>query len=331
MHPDYPDNSTSYTWAPVQPQRTSLSRYALHIALFLVTFFTTTLAGVQWLNRDPLELSNFTLGLPYSISLLLILGSHEFGHYFAARYYSIRATLPFFIPIPPMFLNPFGTMGAVIRIKSPISTKKQLFDIGSAGPIAGLIVTILVLFYGILTLPPKEYLYIIHPDYAGLPKIPEGGLTFGHSIFFWGCLKFFGHGHFVPPMNEIYHYPYLCVGWFGLFITAMNLIPVGQLDGGHILYALAGKLQGKIAKVFFALLIVIGLISLVPFFGFPVEPGTTGWLLFAAILFFIIKLDHPEIYDPEPLDPNRTLIGWSLMLIFLLIFSPVPFFEFTPK
>ncbi len=331
MPAEYPDNTTSFSWTPTQPAHTSPLRYALHLGLFVLTFFTTTLAGVQWLNRDPLELSNFTLGLPYSVSLLLILASHEFGHYFAARHYNIRTTLPFFIPIPPMFLNPFGTMGAVIRIKSAISSKKQLFDIGSAGPIAGLVVTLIVLFYGIATLPPKEYLYLIHPDYAMLPKIPEGGLTFGYSIFLWGFLKLFGQGQFVPPMNEIYHYPYLCVGWFGLFITAMNLIPVGQLDGGHILYALAGKLQGKIAKVFFGLLIAIGLISVIPFFGFPVEPGTTGWLLFAAILFFIIKLDHPEIAGDEPLGSNRVLIGWSLMIIFLLIFSPVPFFEFTPK
>ncbi len=306
-------------------------RSLFHLVLFILTFFTTTLAGVQWLNRDPFELSNFAAGLPYSISLLAILASHEFGHYFAARYHHVSTTLPYFIPIPPFLLNPFGTMGAVIRIRSPLSSKRELFDIGSAGPIAGLVVTLVVFFYGIATLPSIQYLYRIHPQYAGLKQIPEGGLTFGSSIFLWGALKLFAGGRFVPPMNEIYHYPYLCVGWFGLFITAMNLIPVGQLDGGHILYALIGKRQGTIAKFFFGCLILIGLLSFIPFLGFHIQPGTTGWLIFAGILFFIIRLNHPEIYDTAQLDNSRILIGWCLMGIFFLIFTPIPFFELSPQ
>ena len=320
---------TSYETTPVRESSHSLRRYFIHSFLFLLTFFTTTLAGVQWLNRDPFELSNFKFGLPYSLSMLAILGTHEFGHYFAARYYGVSTTLPYFIPFPPFLFNPFGTMGAVIRMRGVISSKKQLFDIGSAGPLAGLVVTFIVLFYGFVTLPPIQYLYHIHPQYAGLSHIPEGGLTFGNSIFLWILLKTAGHGQFVPPMNEIYHYPFLCVGWFGLFITAMNLIPVGQLDGGHILYSLAGRRQGHIARIFFGILILLGLISFLPLFGSHIQLGTIGWLVFAGILFFIIKLDHPEIYDPYQLDINRRIIGWGLMIFFLLIFTPVPFLEST--
>jgi membrane-associated protease RseP (regulator of RpoE activity) len=331
MDPVYPPPPTSFSWPPPQqplaqrPWKSSL----FHLSLFLLTFITTTLAGVQWLTKDLLELSNFSFGLPYSLSLLAILTAHEFGHYFAARFYKIKTTLPYFIPIPPFVVNLFGTMGAVIRIRGAITRRKELFDIGAAGPIAGLVVTLMVLAIGIFQLPPQSYLYQIHPQYIGLPSIPEGGLTFGSSLFFWGFLKLFAQGNFIPPMNEIYHYPYLCAGWFGLFITAMNLIPIGQLDGGHILYALIGKRQGLVAKIFLAILIAIGLIAFLPFFGSHVEPGTLGWLIFAIILFFVIKLNHPEINDPEPLDPRRTLIGWILMITFFLIFTPIPFYEYT--
>src|SRR5260221_9442278 len=181
-------------------------------------------------------------------------------------------------------------MGAVIRIRSPIQTKKSLFDIGIAGPLAGLVPTLIILMVGFLTLPSKEYLFSIHPDYRVLDKIPDTGLTFGYSALFWGLTKLFSARSFVPPMNEIYHYPFLCVGWFGLFITALNLIPVGQLDGGHILYALVGtKQQGIIARIFFAALIIVGLASFIPVRFIHFQIGTTGWLLWALILYFFIK------------------------------------------
>lgn len=304
-----------------------LRTYSIHALLFLVTFFTTTLAGVQWLNKNPLELGNFHLGLPYSVSLLAILSAHEFGHFFAAKYYQVNTTLPFFIPIPPFLLNPFGTMGAVIRIRSLVQSKKALFDIGIAGPLAGLVVTILVLGLGLLTLPSKDYLFSIHPEYRALEKIPENGLTFGNSIFFWAMMKLFSWSNFVPPMNEVYHYPFLCVGWFGLFVTALNLIPVGQLDGGHIVYALLGKKQGGVARVFWGILILIGITSFIPLFGSHMQLGTVGWLLWAAILFFLIKLDHPEILDDTELGSGRKVLGWMTLGIFVVTFPPIPFFE----
>jgi membrane-associated protease RseP (regulator of RpoE activity) len=312
-------------------QLTKFSKTILHSGLFVLTFFTTTLAGVQWLNKDPLELANFFLGLPYSLSLLAVLAAHEYGHFFAAKYHNVRTTQPYFIPIPPFLLNPFGTMGAVIRIRSAITSKKALFDIGIAGPIAGLVVTVLILFYGFMTLPGKEYLYSIHPDYVELDKIPEVGLTLGNSLLFFFVSKLSSFRGFVPPMNEIYHYPYLCVGWFGLFITALNLIPVGQLDGGHILYAIMGKKQGLIARVFFFLLIGLGLSSFLPFFGWKIQPGTLGWLIWAAILFFLIKIDHPEIPDDTVLGPKRKFLGWFTFCIFILTFPPIPFFEIVPN
>jgi membrane-associated protease RseP (regulator of RpoE activity) len=303
--------------------------YALHLLLFALTFVSTTLAGVQWLNKNPFELSYFHLGLPYSLSLLAILSAHEFGHYFAAKFHRVNTTLPFYIPFPPFLLNPFGTMGAVIRIRDVIPTRRALFDIGIAGPLAGLVVTVIVLGYGFLTLPPAEYLLSIHPEYIQLGHVPETGLRLGQSLLFWVLTESASTGAFVPPMNEIYHYPYLCAGWFGLFITALNLIPVGQLDGGHIVFAMVGKLQGIIARSFFVLIIIIGFSGFLPMLGFDVQLGTLGWLLWAAILFFLIKLDHPEIYDPTPLDSSRRWLGWITVGIFFLTFPPIPFLELS--
>jgi len=303
--------------------------YTLHIVLFVLTFFTTTLAGVMWLNKDPLELANFWYGLPYAISLLSILSAHEFGHYFAARYHGIATTLPFYIPAPPFLVNPFGTLGAVIRIRSSWTSKKALFDIGSAGPIAGFIVTIIILIYGFLTLPDKSYIYTIHPEYLKLDHFPTEGLTFGNSLFFMGISELFSGSNFVPPMNEVYHYPFLCVGWFGLFVTALNLMPVGQLDGGHILYALVGgKKQAVLAKIFFGLLITAGVLSLIPFISGKLYLASTGWLVWALILYFVIKIKHPEINDEAELTPNRKILGWLTFCIFILTFPPIPFIDF---
>ena len=299
----------------------------IHLTLFLLTFFTTTLAGVSWLNKDFRELSNFHNGLPYSLSLLFVLAAHELGHFFAAKYYGVKTTLPYFIPIPHFLLNPFGTMGAVIRIRSPLPSKKAIFDIGISGPIAGLIATLLILIFGFLTLPGKEFIYSIHPEYLLMDNPPQGGLTFGNSLFNWGIVKLLSNNNPLPPMNEIYHYPFLCVGWFGLFVTAMNLIPVGQLDGGHILYALVGsKKHSILARIFFIALIILGVSGL-----FPLQNGisyfeTVGWLVWAFLLYFIVKLDHPEITDAEPLSYTRQILGWFIFIILILIFTPIPFY-----
>jgi len=305
--------------------------YLIHAALFIVTFITSTIAGVQWTSGEagPYELKQLLVGLPYSISIMLMISFHEFGHYFAAKYHKVKATLPFYIPFPPVpiFIN-FGTMGAVIKTKSPVKTKKAMFDIGVAGPIAGFIFCIAILIYGFLNLPGEEYILTIHPDYFS----PEYGkdsiaLVFGDSILF-SILKwvFVNPGQFFPPMSEIYHYPYLCVGWFGLFITSMNLIPVGQLDGGHISYSLFGKENHyKISIIAFSFLFIFGLFGLIDtMLELNYGIGWVGWLFWALVLFFVIKLKHPPIADTQELDKRRRYVGYISLLILLISFSPTP-------
>ncbi len=282
----------------------------------------------MWLNKDPFDLENYHLGLPYSICLLVFLSAHEFGHYFAAKNHGMKSTLPFYIPVPPFLINPFGTMGAVIRIKSPWTSRKSLFDVGIAGPISGLIIALIILLYGLLTLPDKDYLLSIHPEYVSMQNIPETGLRLGDSIFFLWIRKTFSSVGFIPPMNEIYHYPFLCVGWFGLFVTTLNLIPIGQLDGGHIIYAMIGsRLQGIISRFFFVILVIIGIANFAQYIGWNIQIGSAGWLLWAIILYFIIKLDHPEIPVNDELSIGRKILGWTMFIVFILTFVPSPFSE----
>jgi len=301
-------------------------KYWLHILLFLCTLFTTTVAGVAWLNINPFELENFHYGLPYSILLITFLTCHEFGHYFAAKYHRLKVTLPFYIPLPLFGGVPhFGTLGAVIRIRSLVPNKKVLFDVGITGPIAGFIFAFGVLVYGLLNLPGIEYLYEIHPEYRNMAEIPEGNLIFGQTLMLW-LLKniLVSPDAFFPPMSEIYHYPYLTVGWFGMLVTAINLLPVGQLDGGHISYAMFGKKHIYLAHLVFSILLTIGLLGLLPILGIATTIGWTGWLLWSVILFFLIKLEHPPVPDQTPLDPLRMRIGWTAYLMLILCFSPTP-------
>ncbi|HED08027.1 MAG TPA: site-2 protease family protein [Ignavibacteria bacterium] len=308
------------------------NNYPLHIGLFLLTFITTTVAGAEWIRTTPgpYEASFLLKGLPYSLSMLFILACHEFGHYFAAKYHKIDTTLPYFIPLPSIagFLN-FGTMGAVIRIKSMIQTKKAMFDVGVAGPIAGFIASLIILFWGFTHVPGKEYILSIHPDYFA-NNFGKGQLelAFGNTFLF-SILKsiFVDNTHFFPPMSEIYHYPYLSVGWFGLFVTAMNMIPVGQLDGGHISYTMFGdKRHFKIAVISFALLFVLGTLGIVEgVLGLSITFGWSGWLFWALILYFFIRLKHPPIPDNSELDFKRKLLGYVSFIILLMSFSPTPF------
>ena len=315
----------------IEPQlpRRSVREYLFHTLLFFLTFLTTSLAGVAWLNKNPLELTNFSYGITYALLLLLMLASHEFGHYWAARYHKVDTTLPFFLPFPSFLgLFPFGTLGAVIRIRSRIPSRRTIFDIAAAGPIAGFVVSVGILIYGFLALPPIEYLYSIHPEYETMTSIPSEGLTFGATLLYslLGTL-FAPAGAFVPPMNEIYHYPYLCVGWFGLFITAMNLIPVGQLDGGHLSFAMFGDRHHRIAQVSLIALVILGTAGLLPLLGIQIEFGWTGWLFWALILVFFMRstrLRRPQLEEDGPLESGRMMIGWGCLIIFLLSFSLAP-------
>jgi membrane-associated protease RseP (regulator of RpoE activity) len=312
--------------------------YVIHIVLFIVTFITTIIAGLEWTTgkMGPFEFNDLVYGLPYSLSILFILACHEFGHYFAAMHHKVKATLPFFIPFPPIagFFN-FGTMGAVIKTKSVIPNNKAMFDIGVAGPIAGFIACLIVLIYGFTNLPAVDYILQIHPDYFS-PEYGKVGinLEFGSTLLFEILKYFFTNPQdFIPPMSEIYHYPYLCVGWFGLFITAMNLIPVGQLDGGHILYGMFGnKIHEAVASISMILLGALGLIGLLKtFMNLPLAFGWSGWLLWAFILYVFIKVKHPPVPHFERIDIRRRIIGYIAVLIFILSFSPTPFILSLPN
>lgn len=304
--------------------------YILHIVLFVVTFITTTIAGIEWTTGKvgPFEINDFIYGLPYSLAILFILGVHEFGHFFAAVYHKVKVTLPFFIPFPPIGFLHFGTMGAVIKTKTPIPNNKAMFDIGAAGPISGFVACLIVLIYGFTHLPSAEYILQIHPDYYS-PEYGKNaiGLTFGDTILF-SMLKFLftNASQFVPPMSEVYHYPYLCVGWFGLFITALNLIPVGQLDGGHVIYSMFGeKKQEAIASISMILLVILGILGILDaFLNIGITIGWSGWLLWSLILYFFIKVKHPPVNQFEDLDLKRKTLGYLAILIFILSFSPAP-------
>lgn len=344
----YDPASTNITQPPPRSPATTDFRFLINILLLILTFFTTTVAGVQWVGKNPFELGNLHYGFAYSLAILFVLGVHEFGHYFAARYHKVQTTLPYFLPFPllPFFLN-FGTLGAVIRTRSVVPSRKAMFDIGVAGPLAGFVACVVVLVLGFLTLPGRDYILSIHPNFdfaTGGTNDPLGiPLEFGQTILYSALsgLLTDPSTHFVPPMSEMYHYPLLCVGWFGLFVTAMNLIPIGQFDGGHLIYTMFGEKHRVIARWSFIALLVLGLPSLLDslirtvwsyFSNAPLgqvipfaQYSWTGWFIWALISFYVIKLYHPPAPDETPLDETRMRIGWLTLLIFVICFSFTPF------
>ncbi|MBI3585533.1 MAG: site-2 protease family protein [Ignavibacteriales bacterium] len=342
------ENPTPETSFPQEKTQRGLNlRFLINIVLFILTFFTASVAGVQWIGKNPFELENLHYGFQYASAILFVLGTHEFGHYFAARYHNVQVTLPFFLPFPPLpfFIN-FGTLGAVIRTRSAVPSRKVMFDIGVAGPLAGFIACLLVLSYGFLTLPGPEFILSIHPNYDfvlnALPDSQGLPLEFGQTILFSSLSTLLTNSsQFVPPMSEIYHYPFLCVGWFGLFVTAMNLIPIGQFDGGHIIYTMFGDKHQRIARIAFYTLLILGVPSVLDslirtigsyFAHHPVgqiipltQYSWSGWFLWAMISYYLVKLYHPPVADETPLDPVRMQIGWLSIVIFILCFSFAPF------
>lgn len=243
---------------------------AVHSLLFVVTFITTTLAGAEWTHGKSIWAEGFGWqdfygGMSYSIPFLFILTVHEFGHYFTAIHYRVRTTLPYYIPLPPF---PFliGTMGALIRLKSRVYSKKQHFDIGIAGPLAGFAAAMGVLWYGFTHLPPPEYIFQFHPEYQQyglnygdfvyqaeyLAKNAGADIIIGKNLLFVFFEKFVADPARVPNVHELIHYPYLFAGFLSLVVTSINLLPIGQLDGGHVLYGLLGfKGHKAVASVVF--------------------------------------------------------------------------------
>lgn len=356
----------SFQTVPNNPRSTT-SIVLVHGGLFFASFLTTFMAGIVWSGSLPWIPESFTLGeiqeflnqfpirsgLSYALLIMSFIGAHEFGHYVASRAHNVDASLPYFIPWPFVMLNPFGTMGALIRTRTPIRSKKALFDIGVAGPLSGFIVCLVILAIGYSTLPPESYLLRIHPELAETGYGIQSGLHFGEIPMFTIMQKLFvTPGTFIPPMNEVYHYPMLCVGWFGLFLTALNMMPFGQLDGGHVLFALIGKKQWIVGRVLWVFLFVICGLSLIGLLQEIVSEPTAdttmlaiqyaleipltklvsvcpvlftigmGWLVWVVLIRFVIKIEHPDIGDDEPLSVGRKIIGWAAIVVLMLCFSP---------
>lgn len=247
-------------------------------------------------TANPLGLKDLVLGIPFSFALLLILGSHELGHFLTARRYGVDATLPFFIPMP---FSPLGTMGAFIRIKSPIPNRRALVRLGVAGPLVGFAIAVPVAIVGILL--SKPVMSVPSPDQMAL----------GSSLLFEGLSRLL-HPH-MPAGYELSLHPLAFAGWLGFFVTALNLIPIGQLDGGHVAYVALGRFRIVFRYIVLAALVVLGL------FTWP------GWF-FWAVLVLVLGLGHPPTQDEiTPLNRTDRLLMAAALLVFALAFIPNPF------
>jgi membrane-associated protease RseP (regulator of RpoE activity) len=268
----------------------------LHIILFVLTLLSTVLVGAMQTGADvlknPVELYR---GLPFAVSLMIILLTHEFSHYFASKWHGVKATLPYFIPAPTII----GTFGAFIKMKSPIVTRRALIDIGASGPIAGFIVSVAAAIIG------------LHSSEIVPLSQAKGALSLGDSILFTLLAK--AVVGVAPADAEILLNPVAFAGWIGLFVTSINLIPVGQLDGGHIAYAFLGERHARLSFILVLLMSVLGLFL------------WEGWILW-AVLLLVLGLRHPPVvYWEETLDKKRRVTGWIALLILILTFIPDPF------
>ena len=276
-----------------------------HLSLFAATLLTTTLFGgwfFSGIGQDPYwrnlwvaarHPAVWRLGLQFSLPLLVILGIHELGHMVACRYYGLPATLPYFIPAP----LGIGTFGALIRIRAPIAEKKVLFDVGAAGPLAGFVTALPFLVWGVA----NSAVTVFRPP-GTYPEFAEP------LLFRWV-------EHWLAPATrhgaDLVLSPPGFAAWFGLLVTALNLLPLAQLDGGHILYAVAGKWQGPLAIALFALLVALA-------FYWP------GWILWAVIVL-LMGLAHPRTADEsQPLGARRKLVALACLAVFVVSFTPVP-------
>ncbi len=293
-------------------------RYWLHALMFVLTLACTTAVGARMqynfthnlpafdLERDIATFLTFWRdpafllgGLPFSLTLLTILLAHEFGHYFACLYYRVDASLPYFLPAPTFT----GTLGAFIRIREPIYSKRVLFDVGVAGPVAGFVFLLPALAIGLAF--SKVIPGIAH----------QGGIVYGTPALLWLLERAIFPG---VGTADIYLHPVARAAWIGILATALNLLPIGQLDGGHILYSLAGDKHKMLSRTFIAVLIPIGICGIYrPTIFWP------GWLAW-AVLLLIFGMRHPSIYDPAELGPARRKLAVLALVIFLLSFTFAP-------
>jgi membrane-associated protease RseP (regulator of RpoE activity) len=312
--------------------RPTAREWMLHASLFLITILTTTVAGLvlaapeinvappplssvidyllfvpQYYLRTVIALLGFTVqhpylladGLVFSASLLVILTAHEMGHYVACRRYDVTATLPFFIPAPPLFLA--GTFGAFIKIKSAIPSRRALFDIGLAGPLAGFVVAVPIALVGILRMQPA----LQGGDY---------GIVFNDPLLFRLLGKLVGIS--LDPYAPIN--PYYMAAWIGLLVTSLNLMPVGQLDGGHGIFAMFGQQTHKvIGRVAFAVLAILAVLGFIWY-------GSPSGFLYTVLLAIMLRVGHPQPQETEPLGPVRIGIAVVTLIVFALCFWPFP-------
>lgn len=277
-------------------------RYWLHILLFLATVATTFLAGsfssigmfkakitLETIFASP-HLEN---GLMYSGALMGILLAHEMGHYLAARRHGVNVSLPYFIPAPPFLI---GTFGAMIKLRERVQDRNALLDIAVAGPLAGIIVTIPILILGLSISEVKE--------------ITGGGLTEGNSILYLG-LKLLVHGK-IPEGQDVFLHPLAMAGWIGILVTFLNLIPYGQLDGGHVAHALLDQRFESLSRLIPLLLLVAGIFS------------WKGWLIWAIMLFLMGNRHPPTSRTGPPLHRTRRIFGYITIAVLLLTFTPIP-------
>lgn len=288
----------------------SRRRFWLHILLFLLTLLSTSFVGARMVENFDQNRPTFVLdedldayvdifqdpvrivsGLSFSIPLLVILLAHEFGHYFACMFYGLDASLPYFLPAPTFI----GTLGAFIRIRSPIYSRRELFDVGVAGPIAGFVFLLPALAVGI-----------------AFSKVIPGMALEGDLVFEAPLLVRALEAVIFPgvPVSDIYLHPVARAAWVGLFATALNLLPFGQLDGGHILYSVTSERFRLLTRIFWVVLLPMGWLY------WP-------WWAWAVVLFFF-GLKHPPIYDPEPLSPGRMRLAWLSLFLFVICFMPAP-------
>ena len=286
--------------------------YLLHGGLFLITLITTTLAGAEWMfgrlfipfeGMQTLGWPEFLAGFQFSVPFLAILTVHEFGHYFTAKANRVQVTLPYYIPLWFGIGQTIGTLGAFIRIKDFINSRRKYFDIGIAGPLAGFVVALVVLWYAFTHLPPPEFIFTIHPEYQkwGLDyakyayqHMPEGGaFTLGDNLLFSFFKTYVADPARLPHPNEITHYPFVLAGYLALFFTSLNLIPIGQLDGGHILYGLIGRKRFQVVSpvLFTAFAFFAGLGTYKPAdFAVPTMNFSPNWVTLPCTSVFCIWL-----------------------------------------
>jgi membrane-associated protease RseP (regulator of RpoE activity) len=276
-------------------------RLFLHLLLLAFTALTTTAVGVFWFYDQDVpepQLHALGVGIVYSFTILTILAAHEMGHYIACCWYGVNATLPYFIPVP---IPPVGTFGAFIKIKSPIPNRRALFDIGIAGPLAGFVFAI-----------PAAFIAHYFAEPAKPLEVTEGIIYFNDPLLF----QLFKHLLHLP--DDIANNPVWWAAWVGVFMTSLNLLPVGQLDGGHVTYAVFGSRGHRII----AIGCYLGVITLAIY---SMRSGMWNWVVYAVILTLMLRVGHPPLVDDdEPLGLARKVVAVIGLLVFILSFMPFP-------